>query len=103
MSPVGGVGINYAMQDAVEAANVLSKPLKSGRVQTSDLARVQRKRSLPTRFIQAFQAAIQKRILMNALDASKPFEIPFFLRLPLLKRIPARLIAFGIYRVHVED
>jgi 2-polyprenyl-6-methoxyphenol hydroxylase-like FAD-dependent oxidoreductase len=103
MSPVGGVGINYAIQDAVVAANVLSKPLKSGRVQTSDLARVQSKRSIPTRFIQAFQAAVQKRILMNALDASKPFEIPFFLRLPLLNRIPARLIAFGLYRVHVEN
>jgi 2-polyprenyl-6-methoxyphenol hydroxylase-like FAD-dependent oxidoreductase len=103
MSPVGGVGINYAIQDAVIAANVVSGPLSSGRLQTSDLARVQRKRSLPTRFIQAFQATIQKRILANALDASKPFKIPFFLRLPLLRRIPARLIAFGIWRVHVED
>jgi 2-polyprenyl-6-methoxyphenol hydroxylase-like FAD-dependent oxidoreductase len=103
MTPVGGVGINYAIQDAVVAANVLTVPLKSGRLQTSDLARVQRKRALPTRFIQAFQAAIQKRILANALDASKPFKIPFFLRLPFLRRIPARLVAFGVWRVHVAD
>lgn len=102
MTPVGGVGINYAIQDAVVAANVLTVPLKSGQLQTSDLARVQRKRALPTRFIQAFQAAIQKRILANALDASKPFKVPFFLRLPLLRRIPARLVAFGVWRVHVE-
>ena len=103
MTPVGGVGINYAIQDAVVAANVLAGPLKSARLQTSDLARVQRKRALPTRFIQAFQAAVQKRILANALDASRPFKIPFLLRLPLLRRIPARLIAFGIWRVHVAD
>ena len=102
MTPVGGVGINYAIQDAVVAANVLTKPLKLGRLQTSDLACVQRKRVLPTRFIQVFQAAVQKRILMNALDTSKPFKFPFLLRLPLLRRIPARLIAFGLWRVHVD-
>jgi 2-polyprenyl-6-methoxyphenol hydroxylase-like FAD-dependent oxidoreductase len=103
MTPVGGVGINYAIQDAVEAANILTQPLKSGRLQTSDLKRVQSKRALPTRFVQAFQAVIQKRILANALDTSKQFKLPFFLRLPLLNRIPARLIAFGIKHVHVED
>lgn len=102
MTPVGGVWINYAIQDAVVAANVLREPLKEGRVQTSDLARIQRKRALPTRFIQAFQALIQKRILSNALDPTKPFRVPFFLRLPLFRRIPARLIAFGVWRVHVE-
>lgn len=90
-------------RDVRQIADVLTVPLKSGRLQTSDLARVQRKRALPTRFIQAFQSAIQKRILANALDASKPFKIPFFLRLPFLRRIPARLVAFGVWRVHVED
>ncbi len=103
MTPVGGVGINYAIQDAVIAANVLTKPLKAESLQTSHLARVQSKRNWPTRFIQAFQALIQKRILGNALDTSKPFKLPFFLRLPLLRRIPARLIAFGIRRVRIED
>ncbi|MBC7910733.1 MAG: FAD-dependent oxidoreductase [Pyrinomonadaceae bacterium] len=103
MSPVGGVGINYAIQDAVVAANVLTKPLTSKSLQTNHLARVQRKRKWPTRFIQAFQAVIQKRILANALDTSKQFKLPFFLRLPLLRRIPARLIAFGIWPVRVEN
>jgi 2-polyprenyl-6-methoxyphenol hydroxylase-like FAD-dependent oxidoreductase len=103
MTPVGGVGINYAIQDAVVAANVLTKPLQAESLRTSHLARVQSKRNWPTRFIQAFQAVIQKRILANALDTSKPFKLPFFLRLPLLRRIPARLIAFGIRRVRVED
>jgi 2-polyprenyl-6-methoxyphenol hydroxylase-like FAD-dependent oxidoreductase len=103
MTPVGGVGINYAIQDAVVAANHLTNPLKSGRLKTDDLARVQRKRALSTRFIQAFQAAIQKRVLANALDASKPFKVPFLLRLPFLRRIPARLVAFGICREHVAD
>ena len=103
MTPVGGVGINYAIQDAVVAGNVLIKPLQAESLQTSHLARVQSKRDWPTRFIQAFQAVIQRRILANALDTSKPFKLPFFLRLPLLRRIPARLIAFGIRRVRVED
>lgn len=103
MTPVGGVGINYAIQDAVVAANVLTKPLKAGNLRTSHLARVQSKRNWPTRFIQAFQALVQKRMLANALDTSRPFKLPFFLRLPLLRRIPARLIAFGIRRVRVED
>ncbi len=103
MTPVGGVGINYAIQDAVVAANVLNKPLKSESLRTSDLAKVQRKRKWPTRFIQAFQAVIQKRILANALDTSKPFKLPFFMRLPLLRRIPARLMAFGLWPVRVED
>jgi 2-polyprenyl-6-methoxyphenol hydroxylase-like FAD-dependent oxidoreductase len=103
MSPVGGVGINYAIQDAVVAANVLTGPLKSGRVETNDLARVQRKREWPTRFIQAFQSVVQKRILANALDASSQFKLPFFLRLPLVRRIPARLVAFGICPARVDD
>lgn len=103
MSPVGGVGINYAIQDAVVAANVLTKPLSSRQLQTKHLARIQCKRAIPTIFIQAFQSAIQKRILANGLDAGKQFKIPFFLRLPFLRRIPARLIAFGIWRVHVAD
>ncbi len=103
MTPVGGVGINYAIQDAVVASNVLAEPLKARRVTIGDLARVQRKRALPTRFIQAFQAVIQDRILSNALDPSKPFKIPFIMRLPILRRIPPRLLALGLWRVRVED
>ena len=103
MSPVGAVGINYAIQDAVEAANVLAGPLQTGRLKVSDLAEVQRQREWPTRIIQKFQALMQQRIVVRGLDPRKPFRLPFFLRLPLLRDLPARLIAFGVRRVHVRN
>jgi 2-polyprenyl-6-methoxyphenol hydroxylase-like FAD-dependent oxidoreductase len=106
MSPVGGVGINYAIQDAVEAANVLSAPLRNGNLSVNDLAAVQKRRERPTRVIQAFQAFIQKRVIATALDESAPFRLPLVLRLllrfPYLRDLPARLIAFGPRRVRVE-
>jgi 2-polyprenyl-6-methoxyphenol hydroxylase-like FAD-dependent oxidoreductase len=64
---VGGVGINYAVQDAVVAANLLASPLKAGRLQVSDLARVQRQREWPTRIIQAVQSFVQKRLIATVL------------------------------------
>ena len=76
MSPVGGVGINYAIQDAVVTANLLTEKLKYGTLQTSDLARVQRQRELPTRIIQALQTFIQERLLGTVLRADKPFIVP---------------------------
>ena len=103
MSPVGAVGINYAIQDAVVAANVLAGPLQTGRLKVSDLAEVQRQREWPTRIIQKFQALMQQRIVVRGLDPSKPFRLPFFLRLPLLRDLLARLIAFGVRRVHVRN
>src|SRR5262249_36648587 len=72
MSPVGGVGINYAIQDAVVAANVLAGPLLAGRIQLSDLAEVQRQRERPTRIIQALQAFAQKRVVAAALQRQEP-------------------------------
>src|SRR5215218_6279769 len=78
MSPVGGVGINYAVQDAVVAANVLSGPLKHGRLRLRDLAAVQRQRELPVRVIQALQAALQENILASALRGDEAFQIPPF-------------------------
>ncbi|MBD0325576.1 MAG: FAD-dependent oxidoreductase [Pyrinomonadaceae bacterium] len=100
MSPVGGVGINYAIQDAVAAANILSGPLKSGQLETSHLAQVQKEREWPTKFIQSVQATIQRRIISEALDTSKPFKFPLLLRLmlriPILRNIPTRIIAYGI-------
>jgi 2-polyprenyl-6-methoxyphenol hydroxylase-like FAD-dependent oxidoreductase len=102
MSPVGGVGINYAIQDAVVAANVLSTPLKSKALHLWDLAEVQRQRELPTRTIQAFQSFVQQQIIKGALDTTRAFTPPAFLRLPLLRDLPARLVAFGIWPVHVE-
>ncbi|MFH7030232.1 MAG: FAD-dependent oxidoreductase [Heteroscytonema crispum UTEX LB 1556] len=104
MSPVGGVGINYAIQDAVVAANILSKSLKAGHVELSDLAKVQRQRELPTRIIQAFQSLVQQRILVRALNSSEnqPFQPPALLRLPILRDFPARLIGLGVFPVHVQ-
>lgn len=102
MSPVGGVGINYAIQDAVVTANILSQPLKAGAVQLSDLAAVQRQRELPTRVIQGFQSLVQQVLIKNALDKTHQFKPPAFLRLPILRDIPARLIGFGICPVHVK-
>lgn len=106
MLPVGGVGINYAIADAVESANVLTEPLRSGRVQESDLAEVQRRRAHPTRIIQRFQAMMQKRIIRQALTATKPFSPPLplriLLRVPGLRDVPARLVAFGIRRVRLD-
>jgi 2-polyprenyl-6-methoxyphenol hydroxylase-like FAD-dependent oxidoreductase len=105
MSPVGGVGINYAVQDAVEAANLLAEPLRAGRVRVRDLAAVQRVREWPVRVIQWVQGQVQQQIAAPALSG-KPFRLPLALRLllriPLLRDLPGRMIAFGIRRVRVE-
>ena len=101
MSPVGGVGINYAVQDAVVAANVLSEPLKHNSIHVWDLAEVQRQREWPTRIIQGFQAIIQEQVLSRVLS-NQNFTPPAFLRLPILRDLPARLIAFGIWQVHLK-
>jgi 2-polyprenyl-6-methoxyphenol hydroxylase-like FAD-dependent oxidoreductase len=106
MSPVGGVGINYAIQDAVVAANVLGKPLKIGKLAIEDLREVQRQREWPVKVIQCIQTQIQKRIIAAALKSDKPLQLPsfmrFILRIPIIRDLPARVLAFGVRRVHVE-
>ncbi|MBF2004692.1 MAG: FAD-dependent oxidoreductase [Chlorogloeopsis fritschii C42_A2020_084] len=102
MSPVGGVGINYAIQDAVVAANVLSKPLKKGRVELSHLAKVQRQRELPTRVIQAFQSLVQQQIFARVLSSDQLLQLPAWLRLPWLRDFPVRLVAYGLFPAHVK-
>ena len=102
MSPVGGVGINYAIQDAVVAANVLAKPLRSGRLRLSDLAAVQRRREWPTRAIQALQAQIQKNVVEAALRSDRSLEPPAILRLPVIRSVPPRIVGFGIWPVHLS-
>jgi 2-polyprenyl-6-methoxyphenol hydroxylase-like FAD-dependent oxidoreductase len=92
MSPVAGVGINYAIQDAVSAANILAGPLAESQarlvaVDEKHLAAVQRRRELPTRVIQALQAQIQKNVLAPALGSSGHFSPPLLLRL-LPRNIP---------------
>jgi 2-polyprenyl-6-methoxyphenol hydroxylase-like FAD-dependent oxidoreductase len=107
MSPVGGVGINYAIQDAVVAANVLSARLKSGRVSDADLAEVQRQREWPTRFVQSAQSFLQKRIIAGALNTAEagnaPWQLRLFAKIPFVRDIPPRLIAFGPRRVRLRE
>lgn len=107
MSPIGGVGINYAIQDAVVAANVLTQPLTTGRLRISDLAEVQRRRVWPTRIIQAFQNTLQKQIFANVLSSDKPVTfspvLRLLLRIPVVRNLPARFIAFGPVSVHVSS
>lgn len=101
MSPVFGVGINYAIADAVEAANVLHRPLRQGSVDEALLAEVQRRREPATRAIQRGQTIVGRRMVAQALSG-RPFKLPWPIRLmaatPGLNRLPARAIAFGIGR-----
>ena len=106
MSPVGGNGINYAVQDAAAAANILSSPLKAGRVTLRDVAAVQRRREWPTRITQAIVTQIQDRVLGPALSGGTGVPLPpgavTLLRLPLLQRIPLLWIGYGIWPVHLS-
>ena len=106
MSPIGGVGINYAIQDAVVTANVLGNDLLQGKAPLSDLATVQRQREWPTRIIQGFQNLVQKQVLSRVLKSDKPITISpfllFLLRVPFVRDLPARFIAFGPRPVHVN-
>jgi 2-polyprenyl-6-methoxyphenol hydroxylase-like FAD-dependent oxidoreductase len=107
MSPVGGVGINLALQDAVAAANLLSAPLAEGRLGVSDLAKVQKRREWPTRATQWFQLQVQQRIIAPVLGRSTSLKLPLIVRLlaryPILRRIPARLIGVGVRPEHVRS
>jgi 2-polyprenyl-6-methoxyphenol hydroxylase-like FAD-dependent oxidoreductase len=106
MSPIGGVGINLAVQDAVAAANILTAPLRAGAVSDADLAAVQRRRTLAMRVIQRMQVVMQERVIDRVLGDDKPVHAPWLLRLfnriPLLRRIPARLLGLGIRPEHVR-
>ncbi len=103
MSPIGGVGINYAIQDAVVAANIISKPLKTGRLQLRHLAAVQRQRGLPTRIIQWFQSLSHEQIIVKTFKSGKPFRPPKLMLLPIMRDLPARLMGYGVWPVHVKD
>ena len=108
MSPVGGVGINYAIQDAVEAANLLAGPLAEGKLGPEHLAAVQSARELPVKVIQFFQRMIQNRILSGVLASkgvppSLPPPLRILPKIPFLRALPARVVAFGIRRVRIRD
>lgn len=106
MSPVGGVGINLAIQDAVAAANILAAPLASGRLRTDDLQKVQERRAWPTKMTQRVQLMIQNRVIKQVLDKTGPLSPPLALRIvayfPFLRRIPARIIGLGFRPEHVQ-
>jgi 2-polyprenyl-6-methoxyphenol hydroxylase-like FAD-dependent oxidoreductase len=105
MSPVAGVGINLAIQDAVVAANLLWAPLRKGRVSARDLARVQRRRALTVRIVQRVQTAIQNQILAPALGSDGSLRRSPGARLLLGRvgrRLLARLVAYGVLRTHVR-
>jgi 2-polyprenyl-6-methoxyphenol hydroxylase-like FAD-dependent oxidoreductase len=102
MSPAGGNGINYAVMDAVATANILSGPLQRGQVLEDDLARVQHRRERPTKIIQAIVNQLQERMIKTALDPEKQVQVPRFLRWPVVRELPARVVAFGIRPEHVE-
>jgi 2-polyprenyl-6-methoxyphenol hydroxylase-like FAD-dependent oxidoreductase len=105
MSPIGGVGINLAIQDAVAAANLLVEPLRAGTIREEDLAAVQRRREPPTRKTQAVQLFVQNRIIRNVLGSRERLRPPLALRLlqwlPVLRRIPARMVGVGFRPEHV--
>src|SRR5205085_9130802 len=106
MSPIGGVGINLAVQDAVAAANILAEPLRRGTVTIDTLKQVQQRREFPTRVTQRLQIVMQNNIIGPAL-ASKGQQprAPLFMKMmqwPLLRRIPGRLLAYGVRPEHIH-
>ena len=106
MSPVGGVGINLAIQDAVAAARILAEKLRADQITTDDLRAVQKRREFPTRLIQRGQVFIHEHLLAPIFDATKPIAPPWPMRLldrfPALQRIPARLVGIGFRSEHVK-
>ena len=105
MTPAAGAGIKYAIEDAVVAANILSEPLKAGKLEFRHLAEVQRRRQWPTWFIQTLSAVAVKQIL-RFVRSKRPPRIPFLARLlfrtPLVSYVAPQIIAFGFWRVHVD-
>ncbi|HZZ35117.1 MAG TPA: FAD-dependent oxidoreductase [Caulobacteraceae bacterium] len=106
MSPVGGIGINLAIQDAVAAANILAEPLTARRLTLADLNAVQARREPPTKLIQGVQVFIQRQIIRQVLAARTsprpPWPVLLLDRFPRLRRIPARLLGLGPRPEHVR-
>ncbi|MBV8237630.1 MAG: FAD-dependent oxidoreductase [Sphingomonas sp.] len=106
MSPVGGVGINLAIQDAVAAANILAAPMLCGEDPDALLAKVQARRMFPVKVIQAIQRAAHRNVLERALSgeiAQAPLLLRLFDRVALLRRIPARVLGLGVRREHIRS
>jgi 2-polyprenyl-6-methoxyphenol hydroxylase-like FAD-dependent oxidoreductase len=108
MSPIGGIGINLAIQDAVAAANILAESLRGSGNVDQLLNRVERRRGFPTRVIQRGQKLIQDRVIAAVLDTDRaitraPWPVRMLNRFPLLRRIPGRIIGLGVRREHVHS
>jgi len=107
MSPIGGVGINLAIQDAVATANLLHEPLRHGAPSVSELHAVQRRRQFPTRATQRMQVLMQNRVIYRTLRSGGTPSLPLFARLlvyyPLLRRLPGRLVGLGVRPEHVRS
>lgn len=105
MSPIGGVGVNLAVQDAVAATNLLARPLREKRLTDADLSAVQARREFPAKMTQKIQIAIQNRVITPLLASKGPITPPLPLRLvkhlPILRRLPARLIGMGVRPEHI--
>ena len=104
MSPVGGVGINLAIQDAVASANLLTAALRRGAPSPDELRAVQRRRELPTRLTQRIQILVQRNVIAPTLAGARvgvPLPLRLFDRFPRLRRIPARLMGLGFRPEHV--
>jgi len=106
MSPVGGVGVNLAVQDAVAAANQLAGPLLAGRVSEADLAAVERRRLFPARMTQFAQVLVQNKVIGRVLSRAAPMEAPLAFRLigrlPFLRHLLGRLVGLGVRPEHVR-
>jgi len=106
MSPIGGVGVNLAVQDAVAAANILAVPLRQRDLTTAHLDKVQQRRTFPMKVIQKMQTTIQERLIDKILDSKEPITAPWGMRLfntvPFLRRIPARVVGIGVRPEHVH-
>ena len=106
MSPIGGVGINIAIQDAVATANYLAAPLRDGTLTTDDLREVQRRREFAAKATQNVQLFIQKHVIGLVLNGTSVTRPPWVLRLlqifPVLQRIPAYLVGVGVRPEHIQ-
>jgi 2-polyprenyl-6-methoxyphenol hydroxylase-like FAD-dependent oxidoreductase len=106
MSPVGGVGVNLAVQDAVATANILAQALKERRVTAELLAAVETRRSLPMRVIQRLQVFVHNRVLTRVLASrgriAPPWPVKLLNRFPLLRRLPAYIIGIGVRPEHIR-
>ncbi len=106
MSPIAGVGINLAVQDAVAAANILAAPLKSGTAGLDHLKAVQARREFPTRVTQRMQVLIQDRLISRVLESQGQLQAPWAVKLlqyiPALQRIPAWLVGVGVRPEHID-